>query len=223
MIAGLIATAVGREDARATLASGWRDISATLPADMDEVATDEALMLRYRDGDAGAFDVLYLRHKGAVYRYLLRQLRDAAIAEELFQEIWINVINARARYAVQAQFRTWLYRIARNRLIDHLRRQGDRQFVSLQGGDDDEDPPLEIADVPTNNPEVRQWAGQQLERLVELVEALPAAQRETFLLHHEGEMSVDAIAEATGVNRETAKSRLRYALNKLRRGLEDYR
>lgn len=196
--------------------------SATLLADMDQPATDEALMLRYRDGDAGAFDLLYSRHKGGVYRYLLRQLRDHAIAEELFQDIWINLINARERYTVQAQFKTWLYRIAHNRLIDHVRRQGDRQFVSLQGGDDDDDPPLEIADAPTNNPETRQWAAQQLERLVELVEALPAVQREAFLLHHEGEMNVDAIAETTGVNRETAKSRLRYALNKLRRGLEDY-
>lgn len=190
---------------------------------MDEATTDEALMLRYRDGDAGAFDVLYGRHKGGVYRFLLRQLRDAAIAEELFQDVWINLINARERYEVQAKFTTWLYRIAHNRLIDHVRRQGDRQFVSLHGSDDDDDPPLEIADAPTNNPETRQWATQQLERLVELVESLPAVQREAFLLHHEGELNVDGIAEATGVNRETAKSRLRYALNKLRRGLEDYR
>jgi RNA polymerase sigma-70 factor, ECF subfamily len=195
--------------------------SATLLADMDQAATDEALMLRYRDGDAGAFDLLYSRHKGGVYRYLLRQLRDHAIAEELFQDIWINLVNARERYTVQAQFKTWLYRIAHNRLVDHVRRQGDRQYISLQGGDED-DPPVEIADAPTNNPEVRQWAAQQLERLVELVEALPAVQREAFLLHHEGEMNIDAIAEATGVNRETAKSRLRYALNKLRRGLEEY-
>ena len=57
---------------------------------------NEALMLSYRDGDAGAFDVLYARHKGGVYRYLLRQCRDAATAEELFQDVWMNLIRARA-------------------------------------------------------------------------------------------------------------------------------
>ncbi|MFO1435034.1 MAG: RNA polymerase sigma factor [Gammaproteobacteria bacterium] len=196
--------------------------SATLLADMDEAITDEVLMLRYRGGDAGAFDQLYTRHRGGVYRYLLRQLRDHAVAEELFQDIWMNLINARERYVVQAQFKTWLYRIAHNRLVDHVRRQGDRQFVSLHGHDDEDDPPPDIADAETNTPEARQWAAQQLERVVELVEALPAAQREAFLLHHEGDLNIDAIAEATGVNRETAKSRLRYALNKLRQGLEEY-
>jgi RNA polymerase sigma-70 factor (ECF subfamily) len=189
---------------------------------MDEAITDEDLMLRYREGDASAFDQLYARHRGGVFRYLLRQLRDHVAAEELFQDIWLNLINARERYIVQAQFKTWLYRIAHNRLVDHFRRQGDRQFVSLHANDDEDDPPLEIADAETNTPEARHWATQQLERIVELVETLPAAQREAFLLHHEGNLNVDAIAEATGVNRETAKSRLRYALNKLRHGLEEY-
>jgi RNA polymerase sigma-70 factor (ECF subfamily) len=94
--------------------------------------------------------------------------------------------------------------------------------VSLDLNDAEEDPPLQIADDPARTPEARRWAQQQLERVLELVEALPPAQRETFLLHHEGELGLDAIAEATGVNRETAKSRLRYAFDKLRRGLEEY-
>jgi RNA polymerase sigma-70 factor (ECF subfamily) len=196
--------------------------SVTLDAGMDETLSDEELMLRYGAGDAAAFDALYARHKGGVYRYLLRQLREPAIAEELFQDIWLNLVNARERYTVQARFSTWLYRIAHNRLVDHVRRQGNTAVVSINQNDEDDDPPLEIADDTARTPEARQWATQQLERIVELVEALPAAQREAFLLYHEGDLGVDDIAEATGVNRETAKSRLRYAFNKLRKGLEDY-
>ncbi len=204
----------------------WRVVampaSVTLDAGMDETLSDEELMLRYGAGDAAAFDALYARHKGGVYRYLLRQLREPAIAQELFQDIWLNLVNARERYTVQARFSTWLYRIAHNRLVDHVRRQGNAAVVSINQNDEDDDPPLEIADDAARTPEARQWAAQQLERIVELVEALPTAQREAFLLYHEGDLGVDDIAEATGVNRETAKSRLRYAFNKLRKGLEDY-
>jgi RNA polymerase sigma-70 factor (ECF subfamily) len=91
-------------------------------ADPDD--SDEALMLAYRDGDAGAFDVLYARHRGGTYRYLLRQCRNAGLAEEMFQDVWMNLIRARTGYTVQARFTTYLYRIAHNRLMDHFRRHG---------------------------------------------------------------------------------------------------
>src|SRR5436190_18395294 len=89
----------------------------------DEPARDEDLMLAYRDGNAAAFDQLYRRHKGPLYRYLLRQCRDAAAAEELFQDVWMNLVRARAGYTVTARFSTYLYRLAHNRLIDHYRRR----------------------------------------------------------------------------------------------------
>jgi len=78
---------------------------------------DETLMLRYRNGDAGAFGRLYARHKGSLYRYLLRQCGQPTVAEELFQDVWLKLIAARSGYAVQARFATWLYRIAHNRLV----------------------------------------------------------------------------------------------------------
>ena len=194
----------------------------TLPGSMDEALSDEDLMLRYCAGDAAAFDLLYGRHKGGVYRYLLRQLREPATADELFQDIWLNLINARERYSVQAKFTTYLYRIAHNRLIDHFRRHNGMATLSLDQRDDPDDDPIDVPADPTQTPEARRWAEEQLTRIVELVENLPSAQREAFLLHEEGGLHVDAIAESTGVNRETAKSRLRYALNKLRQGLEGY-
>ena len=86
-------------------------------------APDEQLMLAYRDGDSGAFETLYRRHRGALYRFVLRGVKSRATAEELYQEIWIRVIEARERYKPQARFTTWLYTIAHNRMVDHWRKK----------------------------------------------------------------------------------------------------
>src|SRR3989338_1153469 len=90
---------------------------------MNKTQSDEELMLGYRNGDAAAFEVLYIRHKGALYRYLLRQCRVAVVAEELLQDVWLNLVRARERYEVKAKFTTYLFRLAPNRLIDYYRRQ----------------------------------------------------------------------------------------------------
>ena len=183
-----------------------------------EPASDEALMLAYRDGNAGAFDELYRRHKGPVYRYLVRQCRDAAAAEELFQDIWLNLIRARASYTVTARFTTYVYRLAHNRLIDHYRRRVPAALVSF----DDDESALEVAGGRQSEPHVSYESKAQAQRVLQVLESLPAAQREAFLLQHEAGMSIEEIAEATGVARETAKSRLRYAMTKLREGMSEW-
>jgi RNA polymerase sigma factor (sigma-70 family) len=182
--------------------------------------SDEELMLSYRDGDAGAFDVLYTRHKGGVYRYLLRQCRDAAAAEELFQDVWMNLIRARASYTVRAKFTTYLYRLAHNRLVDHYRQRAPATLVSFDG--EDEEALAELPDARQRPAEEALDDRRQAARLIELIGDLPEAQREAFLLQQESGMSVEEIAQATGVTRETAKSRLRYALSKLRQGLDKW-
>jgi RNA polymerase sigma-70 factor, ECF subfamily len=188
----------------------WHPVMST-----DTDATDEALMLGYRDGDAAAFDVLYSRHKGGIYRYLLRQCRNAALADEMFQDVWMNLIRARAGYTVQAKFSTYLYRIAHNRLMDHFRR--DDTGVSL----DDESVSVDEPVAPRSvEPEVSATSRQQAAQLLALLDALPEEQREAFVLQQEGGLSIEEIASATGVTRETAKSRLRYALAKLRQGMQ---
>ncbi len=182
-------------------------------------ASDEQLMLAYRDGDAGAFDTLYRRHKGPVYRYMLRQCRDAGVADELFQDVWMNLIRARESYTVQAKFTTYIYTMAHNRLIDHYRKHGQVQMVSFD--DDSEEAPVvaepvaAVRDEPEKHLDIKQQAAQLLAVLGEL----PPPQREAFVMQYEGGMSVEEIADATGVTRETAKSRLRYALAKIRQGL----
>jgi RNA polymerase sigma-70 factor, ECF subfamily len=183
---------------------------------MGDKHPDEALMLAYRDGDAAAFARLYTRHRGGLYRYLLRQCRTAAHAEELFQDIWMNVIAARERYIASAKFTTFLYQCARNRLVDHFRSQG-RGLEEPENPDDPVDPPAPAATQPEQMLERRERAAE----LVQAIESLPALQREAFLLHEEGELTLEEIAELTGVGRETVKSRLRYALSRLRTAVED--
>jgi RNA polymerase sigma-70 factor (ECF subfamily) len=174
---------------------------------------DEQLMLAYREGHAGAFEELYRRHKGGLYRFVLRNVRERALAEELYQEIWMRVIEARGRYEVQAKFSTWLYTIAHNRLVDYWRKKG-LQVVSLETES-------EFPANPGFEPQGILEAKQGVERFARALEALPPAQREAFLLHEEADMSPAEIARATGSDPEAAKSRLRYALAKLKEALAD--
>lgn len=174
-------------------------------------APDEALMLAYRDGDAGAFETLYSRHRARLYRFVLRSVKSRPIGEELFQEIWMRVIEARSRYAPQARFTTWLYTIAHNHLVDHWRKRG-LTLVTLEGD--------EIAGS-SPDPADHAAARQALSRFAAALDTLPALQREAFLLHEEGGLSVAEIAAATGSNEDAAKSRLRYAMAKLKAAVAD--
>jgi RNA polymerase sigma-70 factor (ECF subfamily) len=173
-------------------------------------AADEQLMLAYREGDPAAFETLYARHRSRLFRFVLRSVKQRALAEELFQEIWMRVIEARGRYAPQARFTTWLYTIAHHRLVDHWR------SLSLSVVSLDDDPPGNAPD-PARHAEGRETAG----RFLAALEALPAAQREVFLLKEEAGLTLAEIAAATGSNEEAAKSRLRYAMAKLRAVLDD--
>jgi RNA polymerase sigma-70 factor (ECF subfamily) len=180
-------------------------------------AGDEQLMLAYRGGDAGAFEQLYRRHKGALFRFVLRSVRDRGTAEELYQEVWMRAIEARERYEVQAKFTTWLYTIAHNRLVDHWRRRG----LALVSLDQDESGQADPPAGPASDPLRRLEGREKLARFALALEALPPAQREAFLLREEADMSVAEIALATGASEEAAKSRLRYALSKLKQAVGD--
>jgi RNA polymerase sigma-70 factor, ECF subfamily len=203
------------------LPSGWQGAYCQPAMSWGAESSDEELMLCYRDGDAGAFDVLYTRHKGGLFRYLHRQCRDAAAAEELFQDVWMSLIRARAGYTVQAKFTTYLYRLAHNRLVDHYRKHSQAAASLFEGANGEA--LEEVVDERAPPPDAAHDSRQQARRLLELIAELPEAQREAFLLQQESGMGVEEIAQATGVNRETAKSRLRYAMARLRRGMREWR
>jgi RNA polymerase sigma-70 factor (ECF subfamily) len=180
---------------------------------MQGETNDEDLMLAYGAGDAAAFEALYSRHRGPLFRFLLRQLREHALAEELYQDVWQRVISARERYRPEAKFSTWLYQIAHNRLTDHWRAQAHRPTAPEDAMDRAEREP------DPQTPERQLSAFEERRRLQLALEELPADQREVVLLRLEQELSLEEIGKITGVGRETVKSRLRYALDKLRHRL----
>ncbi len=196
---------------------------ARRPADAGADAGDEALMLAYAAGDAGAFDRLYDRHRGGLYRYLVRHLGNAGLADELFQDVWMNAIRARASYVPTAKFATWLYTLAHHRLVDHWRSSGRARVESFDDeGDDDIGARVEaIAGSRVDEPETRVASRAARERIDAALSELPPAQRDAFLLHIESGLSLADIAAMTGAGEETVKSRVRYAYAKLRAALED--
>jgi RNA polymerase sigma-70 factor (ECF subfamily) len=173
---------------------------------------DGDLMLRYVRGDMRAFETLYRRHRGGLYRYLARHTRHTETANDLFQEVWSKVIVSRDRYEPRAQFRTFLYRIAHNCFIDYCRRSAVRN--ELSGADDDWEGALPGPEQ--DRPDTRAEQAQLTARYRAALAALPAEQRDVFLLYEESGLSLEEIATISAVGMETAKSRLRYAVAKLR-------
>ena len=174
---------------------------------------DSALMLRFKDGDASAFEELYRRHNDALYRYFLRLGGDAAAAEDLYQEAWSKIIRARGRYRPSAKFTTYLYRVAHNCFIDYVRRNR-RHRSSI-----DVDPDSQAGNE--ESPETQTETSLARRRLEAALDTLPDEQRDVFLLHEEAGLGIDEIAFVTDSNREATKSRLRYAVRKLRSALND--
>lgn len=188
----------------------------------DDPRQDEALMLAYAAGDALAFEQLYARHRGWLHGVLLRQLHAPAAADDVFQETWFSLIRAAPGYRPSAKFTTWLYLLARQRLVDHWRRS-DPETDPLAFNEDDDSPPLPEPLVERSDPAMRVERRQLGERVEQAVRRLPPLQREALLLAEWRDMSLDEIAGITGVPREAVKSRLRYARTKLAQWLADER
>jgi len=189
--------------------------------------SDDVLMADYARGNAAAFERLYERHQAGLYRFVRRLLGTALAAQtdEVFQDTWLRVVSARERWEPQgASFRTWLFTLAHHRVIDLLRRSG--REVALDAFDNEDGEPWE--------PEAAAWQhwpapasaalhGEDLvfwrsagERLLQCLDQLPLPQRSTFLLHHDDGLALAEVASALEVGFETAKTRLRYAMSKLR-------
>ncbi len=208
---------VTRRARSARSAAGFTPRVATLNLHtMNDVAevSDESLMLAYAAGDVAAFERLYQRHRGKLYRFLARQLHgNGALADEFFQDVWQRVISARQGWKPDAAFSTWLYRIAHNRLADHWRALQHRPPAPHDADERTERMP------DHDTPERQLSEFEERRRLQLALDELPEEQREVILLRLEQELSLEEIGEMTGVGRETVKSRLRYAMDKLRQRL----
>ena len=201
---------------QATIGADWplsRPQRLAYAPRMENAPEDSALMLRYRDGDLAAFETLYRRHNDALYRYLLRLCRHRDTAEDVFQEVWGKIIKARESYRPTAKFTTFLYRVAHNCFIDHVRRnKRHMQTVDLEP---------DTQPDPGEQPDLAVERSLAKERLAAALRDLPDEQRDVFLLHEEAGLSLDQIASITDSNRETTKSRLRYAVRKLRAAIDE--
>ncbi len=180
------------------------------PTDANTAPSDEQLMLAYASGDVRAFDALYARFATRLLRYLTRLVKRPSVAEELFQDTWQRAIDARSRYRPTARFAAWLFRIAHHLAIDHIRREQPQSDDSV------------LAHFPDGGAAPLQAIEDeaQLTRLIDALESLPAEQRAVVLLRAEGELTLEEIAETMNTGRETIKSRLRYALAKLKEALK---
>jgi len=184
--------------------------------DSAAASSDETLLARYREGDGAAFEILYARHRQGLYRFLLGLSGKPELADEVFQDTWLSLIRSTSQPQGRATFRTWLFQIARNRLIDHWRKRGAHQPLH-----DSYDEQLHAIGDETNDPEQLLNLSRDNQRLESALQTLPADQREVFLLRAHGDLDLAQIASLTETPLETVKSRLRYAQQKLRRLLAE--
>lgn len=178
-----------------------------------QAGSDEQLMLDYQAGDMNAFETLYRKHKGPLYRYFVRQLHQQQLAEDLYQDTWGKVISAAAQYQVTAKFTTWLYKIAHNLLIDHVRAVKPLDKLAPLGEDETMDS-LE-ADSQAS-PESQLQQQQQVDMMKQCIAKLPPVQKEAFLLNIEMGMTAAAISDIANVTLEATKSRIRYAYQSIK-------
>lgn len=192
-------------------------------------ATDESLMAAYQRGDAAAFAELAARYQRPLWSFLRRYVGDAATAEDLLQEAFLRVVRGAREWKGEAKFSTWLYTIARNLCTDQARRAVHRKALSLDGpigGGSDGSPDTSLGErVPSKDQGAdRSMMNRQLATEIDrAVAALPPEQREVFLLREVSDMPFAEIAQAVGASEPTVKSRMRYALEKLRQALAEFR
>lgn len=189
--------------------------------------SDEALIERYAQGHASAFNILYSRHEKSMWRYIYHSVQQQATADELMQDVWFAIARAAPSYEAErngAKFKTWAYTLAHHRVVDHWRKASSTaKHVSIDIDDEDVVQAKAQLFADSGFGPLRQIEShQQAKALIAAVESLPPEQREAFLLQAEGDMSVEEIAIAMEVSFETAKSRLRYARNKLKSLLAEF-
>lgn len=183
--------------------------------------SDDVLMRKFCAGDGKAFQALYARHEKPLYRYLRRVLGTALAAQvdEVFQDTWMRMVDARDSWQPRdgVAFKTWLYTLAHHRAVDILRK-GEREFSVDEGWQDDvNDTPWQLWPASTaEQPEQQAFWRKAGQQLLHCLDGLPALQRAAFLLHHEDGLSLDEMTQVLNAEFETVKSRLRYALSKLR-------
>lgn len=180
-----------------------------------QVASDQELICRYLAGEEPALEQIIRRHKNRVFAYILMVVKDKEMAEDLFQDTFIKVINTfrSGQYKEEGKFIQWVMRIAHNLIIDHFRKSKRIPVVE----NNDEYDIFDKVKIPVESVE-EQLITEQIHRDVKkLIDYLPREQKEVLVMRHYGDMSFKDIAEVTNVSINTALGRMRYALINLRK------
>lgn len=192
----------------------------------DEQPSDEELLRRFNEGDADGFERLMLRYERPLYNFILRSVHRRERADELLQDVFMKVLQRSGEFKGNSKFSTWLYTIARNLCIDDSRKMVFRRHKSLDAPSrsDEDGPSLLDRTAASELGADRQAIAKDLQaRISSAVEELPEEQREVFLMRQVQGMAFKDIADVIGVPENTVKSRMRYALERLQRALEEYR
>lgn len=189
---------------------------------MAKMLTDEQLIHSFIKGDTQAFDDLYSRYKNAVYHYFFRQVHISGAADELHQEVWLRIIKSSCGFNQHSSFKTWLFKIAHNQLIDYYRRSS-RQPLHLVSDNSVEESFENNHSMSSSSEPDNMLQGEQAGRaLLSALKLLPDEQKEVFLLYEKSGLSLQEIAVITDNSFESTKSRLRYAVKKLRQHMTQY-
>ncbi len=182
---------------------------------------DRELVSLFRAGNSQAVEVLINRHKSKVYTYILFVVKNECLAEDIFQDTFIKVINSlkQGKYNEQGVFVSWVVRIAHNLVIDHFRKIKKLPTISNDVNDEiDMFNSQKFADITIEDQIIQESISDKIRQLID---QLPEEQREVVLLRHFGDLSFKEIADLTGVSINTALGRMRYALINLRRLIEE--
>ena len=184
-----------------------------------QAVTDQELIGRYSAGDQSSLEILIRRHKNRIFAYILMIVKEKELAEDLFQDTFIKVINTirSGSYKEEGKFIQWAMRIAHNLIIDHFRKS--KRIPTIENRDD-----FDIFDkvrIPVESIEERIITEQIHKDVKKLIDYLPKEQREVLIMRHYGDMSFKDIAEVTNVSINTALGRMRYALINLRKLVDE--
>jgi len=181
--------------------------------------SDQQLILLYLDGNEKSFEILLSRHKSRIYTAIYLFVKDQSLAEDIFQEVFIKIINTlrQGRYNHEGKFLQWALRIAHNLCVDYFRRDKRRPHVSPT----EEFDIFNVISLSDESPEQTIMRSQSHERVRFLIDQLPMEQREVVILRHYADMSFKEIAQLTRVSINTALGRMRYALINIRRMVEE--
>ena len=178
-------------------------------------ATDTQLVHSFQEGNGQALEVLVNRYKDKIYSSILFMVKDKYLAEDLFQDVFIKVIDTirNNRYTEEGKFLPWALRIAHNLCVDHFRKV--KRTPAIKTSDDRDI--FEVLNMCEESPETKMMKGQSHDRVRRLLDLLPEEQREVIVLRHYADLSFKEIAEMTNCSINTALGRMRYGLINIRK------